>query len=359
MKKYIVLLGLIAFGSVLIIFNNVATKGTLLSLRQSGSGLIPKIFPFTVLGFLFVKFGGVNVFEKIFGKFFTKIFGLSGRCTLPFVVSLISGYPTSAIVLGEAVKREEISREEAENIIGWCSNPSLAFVLANTGNFETGIILWLSVVISGIIIGIICGRKTPTVICGRAYEKETESIAGGFCDSVKEAAETMVKICGFVVFFGSFLFLADVLGILEIVAVKIGVCSKIFEGTVLGFIEVVYGLNKLADIPLDSAIKIPLFSMMLAWSGVCMHMQVASALTKHKISLKKYIKTKSLQMILAPCCGIALMKIIPLSQTVAYITPTHISFKFFSWVFMCAWVLSIIILYIFSVFSRNILSTKK
>lgn len=346
---------LVVLGAVgMLIFGNAATEGAVRSLDISVNNLIPGMFPFMAIGYLFVKAGGGNIFQKLFGNTFEKIFNVSGKCTLPFIVGLISGYPTAAAVTVTAVKSGEISKEEAENIIGWCCNPGIVFVLANSKNHIEGIIIWSSVVIAGIIAGIISGRKRSVKIMPQTFTPEKISCARCFVDSVKEATKNIIVICGFVVFFGTFL------AILEKMPVWRGTGdSNIIKAVVFGMIEIVSGGNKLLGLGIPVALRVPLMSMLFAWSGICVHMQITAISEESKLNMKRYLTNKMVVCVTAPVISFILLKIIPLQIPVSYTTPTHNPVKVFTLSFVTALILWIILLWVQSVFSRSRISERK
>ena len=353
-SKIIMLLAVISGAFGILFCSKIASEGALHAINISVNNLIPGIFPFMAIGCLFVKLGGGVICQKLFGKIFGKIFNVSGKCTLPFIVGLISGYPTAAAVTVSAVKRGEISKDEAEEIIGWCCNPGIIFTLSNSENLPEGITVWCSVVIASIITGIISGRKKTIRIIPKNSESGNISCARCFVDSVKEATANIIVICGFVVFFGTYLSILDTLPIWRGVG-----DSNVIKATVFGMIEIVSGCNKLLGIALPVTLRVPLMSMLFAWSGICVHMQIAAISEECKLNMKKYLKNKFISCVTAPVISFVLLKVVPVNIPVSYITPTHNPIKVFTVSFVTAILLWIILLWTRSVFSQNKILKRK
>lgn len=346
---------LVILGAVgILLFGDIASEGAINALGVSANSLIPGIFPFMAIGYMFVKTGGGVIFGKLFGKFFERTFKVSGGCTLPFVVGLVSGYPTAAGVTVSSVKNGEISKEDAENILGWCTNPGIVFVLANSKSIGEGLMVWCSVVIAGIIAGIITGRNRTIKMIPYAAKTEKVSCARCFVDSVKDATSNMIVICGFVVFFGTFLSVIDVLPLWN----KTG-DSNILKSIVFGLIEIVSGCRKLLTIAMPVTLRVPLMSMLFAWSGICVHMQIIAISEECKLNIKKYLITKLLTCVVAPAVSFIMLKIMPKTILVSYITPTHNIVKIFTVSFITALILWVILLWVISVFSPNRISAEK
>ena len=274
------------FCVLLIMFPQYAAVSGKNALKMCAESLIPSLFPFMVLGNLLVSCGGGEVLGRWLSVPMKRIFGLGGACSLPVVVGLISGFPVGATVTAELVKSGEISRDEGERVLCLCNNPGPVFVLSTVSGMlgcgrAGGLVLWLSVTLSAIVSGLLFGRGAPSP--RRAVVPTYENGAGCVVSSVKKSVVSMLNVCGFITFFGV---------IVNIVSAGSGKLTGVLAG---GILETATGCFKLSLWNISE--KLPIAAMILSWSGLSVHAQVAAAVDGSGISLGRYIRAKLVQAV--------------------------------------------------------------
>ena len=357
MKKYILSLAVLVGCITLILFSAGAEEGGKSALELCFRVIIPGLFPFMVLSNLFLKTGGATLFEKMAGKITSRLFGLCGSALLPVAGGIMSGYPVGAALTGEMVKRGDISREEGERLLGFCNNPGPMFVMGSVAGMlgcgtYGGVNLWLSQLLGAIAVGFITGRGKPVSCTTKGEQISSKVGVSAITNSVKEGIRSIITVCGFVVFFAVFLGVLRQAGVYRLVASLIGVNEKTAQAALSGVLETTSGIAAAAKTALPIHIKLPFVSMLLGWSGLSVHMQVAAVTGGSGMNLKGYFRGKLLQTVLAPMFTICLMKILPVTVQTA-VTPAHVTVKLFTWAFVFTVVLSINFLLIFSTFSGN------
>jgi len=318
------------------------------TMEKCMTSLIPGLFPFMILGNMLVECGGTELLKKLFSKITGRLFGLSGACSLPMAVGLISGLPVGATMTAELVKKGEITKEEGERVLCFCNNPGPAFVISAVAGMlgcgkAEGVILWASVVLSALVAGIFFGMGKKRI---KISNNKTDTVYGGVgecvVNSVKKSVTGILNICGFVVFFGV---VTDI-----ILMWKPGHIAQIVTG---GFFEVTNGCVKLSVWNPGKSIKLPFASAFLGWSGLCAHAQVAAAVSGCGISMKRYMRAKLLQTVASPVITHLLLKTIPFSVPATKVTETDPVYITAAWAFIALVVGFGIILTLFSVFSES------
>ena len=122
--------------------------------------ILPAMFPYF---FITAILSSLSITSKISNKFspLTKrLFNTSGACGYAFFMSIIAGYPMGAKIVSDLKEKGAISHTEAVRACAFCSNSSPMFLISSVGsimfnNTTVGFVLFISNVLSAIIIGII------------------------------------------------------------------------------------------------------------------------------------------------------------------------------------------------------------
>ena len=95
--------------------------------------VIPSLFPFFVVVSLLLQLGLAGDLQRICGPFMGPLFRMRGICALPLLTGLLGGYPSGAKTTADLYARGELSRQEAELLLGFCDNCGPAFILGYVG----------------------------------------------------------------------------------------------------------------------------------------------------------------------------------------------------------------------------------
>ena len=122
--------------------------------------LLPSLFPFFVFSKIFILTGGGEKLGKIFASLTKHLFNMSSICASSFVLGILCGYPVGAKSSIDLYKNNLITKEEAQNLIGFCNNSGPLFLIGAVGigmfsSKKIGIMLYLIHILSAIITGII------------------------------------------------------------------------------------------------------------------------------------------------------------------------------------------------------------
>lgn len=182
---------------ILIIDAKTATQGIHEGIQLCLQTVIPSLFPFLVFTPIICRqFSGDSL------RFMT---GIKRLCKLPdgaeaiLLFGLLGGYPTGAALISTAYKNQQLSKTDAERMLGFCSNAGPAFVFGLIGSlFSNPLIpwlLWLIHILSAIFVGY-CTRRDPTASCS-IQTKSKISIT----KQIEQSVRTMSIICAWVILF--------------------------------------------------------------------------------------------------------------------------------------------------------------
>ncbi len=296
-KNTLMLVILITVAGILIIFSKEARAGALEGLTLSQNTIIPSLTPLLIIFFIIMKTGAKDIIAKAFGFISVYIFNLP-QVTFPAVFfGLIGGYPTGALLTNELFIKGEIDEKQAQrllrfNFCGGCGFIITAVGAATLGSTRAGMILFLSSVISSVLIGFILSfseKRKP-----QSYYSYTEEVSFG--DALTSATDSAVKsvlnITAFIILFSAI--------------------NKIFTvpQTIMPFIEITGGICG------DSTYPMAQLSAYLSFGGFCIHFQLLSVIAKTKMKYYDFLFFRILGGLLSYCVTKLLLLLVPLDVSV-------------------------------------------
>ena len=209
MKRKALILLVLALGAALLLRPAEASQAVRSGLGMCAATVIPALFPFFVVLSLLLKLGAAALLPRLCGPFLGPLFHLRGICAGPLLAGLMGGYPAGAQTAAQLYEEGLLSRKEAEVCLGFCNNCGPAFLLSYAGvqvlgSSRAGGYLWLihvaSALLTGMILCRIAGMKSASAPLP-ALPGSRLPAAQALPQAVSGAAQAIVSICAFVVFF--------------------------------------------------------------------------------------------------------------------------------------------------------------
>ncbi len=258
--------------------------------------VIPSLFPFAVLSSLFVDMGGADLLGRFAGGFVSKLFGISRSSAFVPVAGMLCGFPVGAMAAVKLYRRGEICEKELQRLLIISGIPGSAFLISAVGismwsSHAFGVALYFIQIITSVLIGVALNFISPLKLTERpkgVTESGKNSVAL-FCDSVGDCALSMLKICGFVLFFCSSV------GTLCAVLEDLGV-SPILKIPVMGFFEMTGAVALAPQLGTAGAVLTALF---VGWAGLSVHFQILSVCRGIPVSVHSYFCAKAIQGVLS------------------------------------------------------------
>ncbi len=284
---------------------NAAHSAILLCL----DAIIPALFPFFVCSNLLISLGVARYLSRCFTPFTRLLFGVSGSGALPVVLGIISGYPVGASCTAQLYSTGNCTKTEAQRLLAFCNNSGPLFILGAVGigmfnNQKIGVLLYISHILSAIIVGMIFkhyGTTPHTLSLPPSVPNKPASVFSGITDALSDAISSILKVCGFVILFAVFTsVLPQYKGHEFIYALT----------EITGGIKALICCNQLGNFLL------PAISFFLAFSGISVMMQVAGIVIPHGLSLKTYALGKILQGLFSFALTYILQIVFPVASPV-------------------------------------------
>jgi sporulation integral membrane protein YlbJ len=238
--------------------------------------VIPSVFPCAVSSSVFVSLGGGRMLGKLFRRPLRFIFGLSENGAAVLLLGWLCGFPIGAITGATLLERGELSRDELDRLLLFSGIPCPAFVISAVGenmlgDRRLGIMLWLSLIVTSVIIGIFqhVFIRSDTATCPiTANEISSAAAVGG---AIRSSGISMLNICANIVFFSVLTKL--LISLFAPILRDPAVCALF-----CGFFELSGGCAAASALPVPLSAVICGF--ILGWSGLGVHFQIISAVGK-------------------------------------------------------------------------------
>ena len=287
-KKIIAIISLIAMLMITLLYSDEISHSVRSGLSLCASVIIPSVFPFIIISELLVfvvDFGSLKRAGLLFEKFF-KI-NRAGLCA--FILGLLCGFPLGVKSATELYKAGLISKDEAERLIGFSNNTGPAFLISGIGiglrgSITDGLILYISMIIAAVAVGIIFSKNAPQTI----YDNNNPPFSVrdfSLTKSIRSAGLNTLYICSYLTFFACFC------GILRKL---IGECIPYL--LIIPFLEVGSSTSILSKTKLLSeCLSLTLSSFAISFSGISVHLQAMSFINETDLHTKRYFIMKLMQ----------------------------------------------------------------
>lgn len=304
---------LIIFIIMILIVSNPSryTSGTISGLKLFFFSVLPGLFPFMLLTKLLTELGVFFKFSSKLDKVSKKLFGTPGVSIYALLMSIVSGYPIGAKIIGDLYEKKLISEEDAKKMSVFCTTSGPIFVIGTVGafmfkNYKFGIILYVSHILSSVMLGIILhifsikkdSEQSNQIIIN--FNKKSNIIA----ESINQTINSLFIVGAYITIFYLISELFDSLKIFDAInsifvplANSLHFDPKYIQAAFYGILEVTRGAKELSVFADTSSLI--LVSGILSFSGLSIIMQSMAFLKTAKIKTCKFILSKILHAILS------------------------------------------------------------
>lgn len=282
MKKLTIAL-LLGCGALLLLRPDTASAAVREGLGLCARTVIPSLFPFFVVTSLLLQLGLADELQRLAAPFMGPLFRLRGVCAMPVLTGLVGGYPTGAKTAAELYEQGQITRREAELLLGFCDNCGPAFLVSYVGasvlgSSRAGAWLYLIHVFAALVTGMILCRaapeRGPALLPGRMPAKQV-TFSRALTDAVSGALTSSLHICAFVVVF----------------TVLTALLPEGTPAAAAGVLEMVSGVSGLTA----SRAGFVTAAAVVGWGGLSVHCQAMSAAAPAGVSMRWHWIGKAVQ----------------------------------------------------------------
>ena len=258
-------------------------------LALCAGSVIPALFPFlAVSGLLTALDAGAS---PALGPL-ARLLGCSRAGARAFLLGLTGSYPVGARTVAQLYRRGGISRREACRLLLFSNNCGPAFILGVAGlgcfgSLRAGVLLWGVHILAALVIALALPRRAAEPPERPGSVPARPALVPALIAAVRDAAGTMVYICGFVVFFLVLTRLLTALPGLE-------------HPLPLGLLELTGGILRLSGTRGDFVLA----AALMGWGGVCVHCQTAAVLEGSGLHMRGYLSAKAAQAVLSAALAV-------------------------------------------------------
>lgn len=323
---------------ILIGFPEQSFHSSLKGLKIWWEVVFPALLPFFIASELLMGFGVVHFMGVILEPLMRPLFRVPGTGGFVVAVGLASGYPIGAKLTTRLREQELISRSEGERLVSFtnAANPLFMFGAIAVGFFHDaslGFIIAIAHYSASILLGILMrfhdpqGEATPSPppdrsffllralkAMHRARINDGRKLGQLLGDAMMSSLNTALMIGGFIMLFSVVIDILNILGWLTFWEYPLGILLHLFQfppelsrALIAGFFEMTLGAQIASTAPqhIHLAYKIAIAGAITSWSGLSVHAQVASILSKTDIRYFPYFVARLIHGLLA--AGITLL----------------------------------------------------
>ena len=271
------------------------------------NSIFPSLFPFFVISNILINYGFVELVGSLFKPIVYKLFKTKGEAAYVFIMSMLSGFPSSAKYIRELYLNKVIDENEGTKILMFThfSNPLFIFgtiSLSFLNNPKLGFLILICHYVSNIIIGIIFRNYHPSKNENIKFSlknsiklmtnyriNNNKSFGSIFNSAVTSAVDTLLLILGTITSF---------LIITTIIDNNLNISS--FSQTIInGIIEMTQGLKCISSLDVSLKIKTIISTMFISFGGISVHIQTISILSDTKIRYLPFLLSRIIHSIIA------------------------------------------------------------
>ena len=264
------------------------------------NSIFPSLFPFFVIGNILIDLGFPKLLGTLLRDVMYTLFKINGTGAFIIILSILSGFPSSAKYTKELYLNGEINDKEATKLLTFTHFSNPLFILGTLSitflnNKEIGMCILISHYIGNLFIGLIfrnyyISKKDTTkvslknAIISMNSSRTDKSFGQMLSNAITSSISTLLLILGTVTIF---------LVLTTLINNNLSV-SPYYKSIINGIFEMTQGLKYL------SMLKIPLYKQALisvffiSFGGLSVHMQVLSIISDTKIKYFPYFISRIL-----------------------------------------------------------------
>ena len=280
--------------------------------------VIPSLFPLMVVSELTARGPLGRLLGRLLSRPAAWLLGVGEDSACAFIFGTLCGFPIGARTLCDAYDRGRISSRELTRSLSFCNNPGAAFVISAVGvsvfgSLRIGILLFLSVILSAMLVGIVMRIAFGKVVAGQVEKVKERNIEATHARSaiyeltgaVRSSATAMLTVCAFIAFF------SELVGCVGAVLSQMGISDDLTAAIICAF-EISGGVRAAAGLPYP--LSLLLAAATLGWSGISVHFQIMTVVGERRVSFAPYFAAKLSQSVVATVLTAIFLKFFAVSE---------------------------------------------
>lgn len=277
-----------------------------------GQTVIPALFPFMVASELLVGCGGAAALGQKLARPMQKLLGVPGAAACPILLGALCGFPTGARTAAALYDKGALSARQCTRLLTFINNPSSAYMISAVGisllgSRRLGLLLYATSLLGALATALVTRILLPDEK-GAAASPTPQPVRLGadvFTSAVTGAAQSMLSVCAYVLFFSA------ILGAVQSIGTRLSLPASL--GALLyGALEMSGGIARAAQLA-NREQAVMLCAALSCWSGVSVLCQIMTVCHGRGFRFLPYVLAKLAQGLLAAVlCFLALRYLFPL-----------------------------------------------
>ena len=317
-SKYRASFGSIGFGTLgaicillLLFYADSAVAAVRQGLLLCRDTVIPALFPFMVASEILVGCGGATAIGHVLSRPVKQILGMPGAAACPVVLGALCGFPTGARTAAALYDTGVLSARQCTRLLTFINNPSSAYMISAVGasllgSRRLGLLLWGISLLCSLGTALITRVLMPDDSEGTVPAPQPVRMgAEVFTGAVSTAAQSMLAVCAYVLFFSA------VLGALQNALAHLALAPAV-SALLYGIVEMSGGIARAAEVA-NTAQAAMLCAALSCWSGLSVMCQIMTVCHGRGFAFLPYLLAKAAQALAAAALtGLAVRYLLPL-----------------------------------------------
>ena len=289
--------------------------------------VLPALLPFFIISELCCRLGFINALSIWLTPIMQPLFKQPGAAALCLLLGFFSGSPTGGSVAANLRQQNLITRNEGERLLAFCNNAGPLYLLITVAALlqQPAVGVWLALVqypvnlTLGLLLRFFAsGDQTtssqPQSAAGlwrsglSALQNTTpQPISLLLKQSSLQALTNIGMIGAFMLCFSLLLLTLKQSGLIMLLhrllsplCWLLGLPPAVLPGLCDGFFEMTLGVQAVAAANIDLFSQLLAASIILGWSGLSIHSQIAGVISHTDLTLRYYLPCRVIHSLAAP-----------------------------------------------------------
>ena len=250
--------------------------------------IIPSIFPIYIIVDLLINYNVLNIISNLFKPIMKYIFKMKKETSIIFILSILSGFPSSSKYINTFLDNKIINIYEANKLLLFTHFSNPLFIINSIGNNfihskKISFIILGSHYLTNIIIGFINRNSYINLNNNnKAIETKKNSFITILTNSIYNTIKILFLLYGIITIF---------MIITTLINANINIIP-IINSIICGILEITNGIYYVSNLNISIIYKATIITFFLSFGGLCIHMQILSILSNYKINYLNYLKIR-------------------------------------------------------------------
>lgn len=304
---FIIIIVVFIFTSSLILESSLIITTMKNSFTIWRDSIFPSLFPFFVLSDILISYGFVYFIGDLFRPIMERVFLIKKESSFVFILSIISGFPSSAKYTTTLLNDGIINEHEATKLLMFTHFSNPIFIISTISilflnNKSVFLPILIAHYLGNIIIGLIYRKyyisniTTNTTTLNHSLNHLSKSLFHNkysfgtiLKNSISNAINTLLSLLGVI---SVFLVLTTIIN-------EYFYLNAVTSSILGGILEITGGLRSLTYLDITLKMKVLLSTMFISFGGFSVHTQILSIISGTKIKYAPYFKARIIHMFIS------------------------------------------------------------